>query len=158
MFLELKRIFNGNDSTIGLLSVNDNPFCFVIEDEHRGEKVAGETRIPKGVYKIELRNEGGMTKRYAERFPDIHKGMLWLRNVPGFEWIYIHVGNTDDHSEGCLLVNYGSTIDPVNGGGIGSKSTQCYKDLYALIIEAMERGENVHIIVKDWPCWKNFWT
>ena len=35
----------------------------------------------------------------------MHKGMLpWVQDVPGFEYILIHTGNTDEHTSGCLLV------------------------------------------------------
>jgi hypothetical protein len=44
-----------------------------------------------------------MNEKYKGKFTE-HRGMLWLQNVPGFEWIYIHVGNTDDQTSGCILV------------------------------------------------------
>lgn len=75
---------------------------YAIEDEPREEKVAGETRIPAGRYEVKLRTEGGMHARYKRRFGHKHVGMLHLQNVPGFEWIYIHPGNTDDDTEGCI--------------------------------------------------------
>jgi len=148
MIIELNRAFSGNDSTIGVLSVNGEPFCFTVEDEGRESKVTGETRIPAGSYPITLRNEGGMTKRYAEKFPDMHQGMIWLRDVPGFTWVYIHIGNTDDHSEGCILVNYNAYLEGERGGR-GGNSTKCYADLYAMIVKEMNMGNPVQIIVKD---------
>lgn len=148
MLLEIKRAFLGRDSILGILSVDGKPFCFTVEDELRKEKIAGETCIPEGCYEIKLRNEGGMTKRYGEKF-DFHKGMLWLQDVPNFEWVYIHIGNTDKHSEGCILVNYNGMIDTEFGGGTGGFSTQCYTDLYKMIIADMEKGNKVHIVVKN---------
>ena len=38
------------------------------------------------------------------KYGDMHKGMLWVRDIPGFEYILIHTGNTDEHTSGCLLV------------------------------------------------------
>ena len=91
MELRLLRYGHGEDSTGGLLFVDGIHFGYTCEDESRLVKISGETRIPPGRYEIKLRNEGGMTKRYARRFA-FHKGMLHLQEVPGFKWVYIHVG------------------------------------------------------------------
>lgn len=147
MILEVDRFKHGSDSSLGIFKVNGIFECFVCEDEHRDKKVHGETRIPEGCYLIKLRNEGGMTKRYASKFPNDHKGMLHLQNVPNFEYVYIHIGNTDDDSLGCLLVGKGavSTLD----GGTVSNSTGAYIDLYRKIVDAMDSGETVQIIIKN---------
>ena len=76
--------------------------CFTLEDQRRlGEKVAGETSIPLGTYEIKLRTEGGMHEKYLRQFMELpHQGMLHLQNVPDFEWVYLHIGNTDDDTLG----------------------------------------------------------
>lgn len=146
MILTLERFQHGHDATLGLLRVNGIFECFTVEDEHREEKVDGETRIPAGVYPITLRNEGGMTQRYAEKFP-FHRGMLWLRDVPNFKYVYIHIGNTDDNTSGCILVNQGAM--KVGDGGYGMSSTPAYTALYEKIIKAMDSGETVYIVIED---------
>ena len=146
MKLELMRYTGDTDSTGGILMVNGKFHCFTCEDEHRDVKVAGETRIPNGTYKITLRNEGGMTKRYAARFgSDFHRGMLWLRDVLDFKWVYIHPGNTDDDTNGCILVGYSG--NRTNKENTVSRSTAAYKDLYKMILDAMDKGEEVTISV-----------
>lgn len=147
MELKLLRYSSDSESTGGLLFVDDRFFCFVCEDEYRQEKVSGETRIPAGNYVIKLRNEGGMTKRYLAKFPGLHRGMLWLQNVPGFEWIYIHIGNTAEHTEGCLLVGYGASRD--RSENKITNSTSAYKDLYGMVVFAMDRGEDVEIEIRE---------
>ena len=144
MEILLERYGNGDDSTGGLLSVNGEHFCYTCEDEGREVKVQDETRIPPGRYEIKLRDAGGMNKRYKAKYK-FHRGMLHLQNVPGFEWIYIHVGNTDDHTSGCILVGYSATIS-VREYTVGS-SVAAYSDLYKLISEAIEKGERIHIEV-----------
>lgn len=116
-----------------------------LEDERRAVKVAGETRIPAGTYEIKLRSEGGLTKKYAEKFADIHQGMLWLQDVPNFKWIYIHVGNDDDDTEGCILV--GQTCDFIRG--FAGRSKAAYRDVYKLIVGALNSGEQVFIEIQD---------
>ena len=107
MHLLLNRQRNTTNSTGGTLSVDGEISYFTCEDEYREVKVPGKTRIPEGTYKVLLRDEGGMTKRYAEKLA-WHKGMLHLQDVEGFEWVYIHIGNTDDHTSGCILVGLGA--------------------------------------------------
>ena len=145
MNLELSRIKSDNDSTLGILKINGIVFCGVVEDEYRTKKIFGETRIPSGTYEIKLRNEGGMTKKYASHFPDFHRGMLWLQNVPNFDYVYIHIGNKEDDTAGCLLVNYGLNFLTMTG----HKSTEAYIFLYKMIIEAFDKGEKVFIKIID---------
>ena len=150
MILELNRMGSGKDSTIGALFLNGEHFGFVVEDELRIEKVAGETRIPAGTYDIDLRREGGMLTRYKKMFRDMdHPGMIELQNVPNFKYIYIHIGNFESNSEGCLLVNDSATVDRKNGGGYGGGSRNCYKALYPLILEELSEGNSVQIIIND---------
>ena len=115
--------------------------CFTLEDEFRTQKVSGETRIPAGEYQITLRREGGHHDRYGQRFPLIHRGMLWVRDVPGFKYILIHIGNTEGDTAGCLLV--GMLVD-LRTGVLGA-SKDAYQQIYPLVAAAIERGEEVNI-------------
>jgi len=149
MELKLSRICSRPDWTAGYLLRTDLPkpefLCATLEDEHRDVKVKHETRIPAGRYEILLRREGRLTQKYKKKFPDIHNGMLWLQGVPGFEWIYIHIGNTDDDSSGCILV--GQTLDFVKG--FCGKSVAAYMDIYPLIERELSAGNQVFITVED---------
>jgi len=147
MELLLKRIGGDNDTTIGALYIGEGVsgylFSFTIEDERRFNKVAGETRIPAGRYKIEYNRVGGMNAKYS-KYP-WHKGMLELQGVPDFECIYIHPGNDDDDTEGCILPNYKADTENMRG----ENSFECYKDLYLLVNEAMKDDEDVYITIED---------
>lgn len=147
MIITLNRLSSGKDSTIGVLRT-ESFTCFTCEDEYRAVKVQGETRIPSGTYEIKLRNEGAMNQKYKNQYPE-HKGMLWLQNVPGFDYIYIHTGNTDDHTEGCILVGFGGEIDAGSGGGYVNRSAEAYRKLYSLITPKIAMGEMVRITVND---------
>lgn len=150
MKLKVLRLGDNGDTTIGAFYVNGIFKCFTIEDEERAVKVSGETRIPEGTYDVALRSEGGFHNRYASKFPDIHKGMLCIYNAPDwkivtpsmeFQYILIHLGNSDEHTNGCLLLNYAA-----NGKGfIGSVSKDAYVDIYPEIAAACESGERVTI-------------
>lgn len=148
MKLRVVRYCSSDDFTLGmLLDETDGKhfLCYTLEDEHREEKVMHETRIPAGTYNITLRTVGGFHGRYTKKYGDMHKGMLWVRDVPGFEYILIHTGNTDEHTSGCLIV--GNSSD--RKGFIGS-SVDAYKRIYPAIAEALERGEEVTITYEDY--------
>ena len=146
-----RRISSGEESTLGaLFNVTGEPKfqCYVLEDQHNEPKIPGETRIPPGRYRIQFRNEGGMIKRYMRRFP-WHRGMLWLQDVPGFEWVYIHVGNKDDDTDGCLLVGDGQISNVIERGQV-TTSVAAYRRLYEEISAELDAGEEVWITVSDY--------
>lgn len=95
MKLELKRLYFKDTYTIGKLYVNGYYLCDTLEDKHRpdGEKVYGETCIPVGTYQVII----NMSNRFKKLMP-------LLLNVPGFEGIRIHSGNTSADTSGCILV------------------------------------------------------
>ena len=147
MKLEVLRFNSQEDFTSGLLfDVTDGRkfLAYTLEDEYREEKVKGETRIPAGTYKITLRTTGGFHARYTKKYGSMHKGMLWVRDVPNFEYILIHTGNTDEHTAGCLLVG-----DTQKDGFTGA-STSAYKRIYPPIAEALESGDEVTITYIDY--------
>ena len=137
MLITVNRFTSDNDSTLSTISIDGVFECFGLEDEHRIDKVPAETRIPRGVYTIALRTTGGFHSRYSARFPDLHQGMLQLMDVDGFTNILIHVGNTDEDTEGCLLT--GCNANTSQSLSIGS-STKAYKRLYGRVIDAAKAG------------------
>lgn len=143
MYIQAVRLQDDSASTIGTLHVNGTFECFTLEDTFREVKIDGETRIPSGSYEIKLRTEGGMNGRYSKKYGSDHKGMLWLQDVPGFEWVYIHVGNFAKDTEGCLLV--GTSCDSDKGNQSIGASVDAYKKLYAKVATAIESGEEVTI-------------
>lgn len=145
-----RRISSGVEATLGtLFDVTNDPefICYMLEDQHNEPKVPGETRIPSGRYEIKLRTEGGMHQRYGRRFSSFHRGMLWLQDVPDFEWVYIHTGNNDDHSEGCLLVGDGQISNVIERGQV-TNSVAAYLRLYEKIQSALV-GHTVYLTIED---------
>ena len=143
MKLLLDRFASLAESTIGALSVDGRFVCFTLEDQAQPIKVAGETRIPAGTYKLALRTVGPTHEKYAKKFTD-HRGMLILNGVPDFEYVLIHIGNTDRDSAGCILVGDGALAH-----GELSLSTQAYRRLYGVVSNAILAGEPVSIEVRD---------
>lgn len=149
MELVLSRYAHGDDSTLGLLFLDGEWACYTLEDEYRTRKVYGETRIPAGRYKVILRVEGGFHNRYSRKFPDMHRGMLWVKDVPGFEYILVHIGNRDDDTAGCLLVGDQANNNRIDDGFV-AHSTQAYRRIYPRIAAACELDQRgVWITVED---------
>jgi hypothetical protein len=141
MKLQVLRFSSESDSTNGLLfDVTEGVkfLAYTLEDEKRDEKVMSETRIPAGTYKVKLRTEGGHHNKYSSRYGSMHKGMLWLQDVPNFKWILIHCGNTDEHTAGCLLVGDSQENNQIKENGFIGSSSNAYKRIYPSIAEAIE--------------------
>jgi len=81
--------------TIGNMYINADRFCYTLEDRVRDEKIYGETAIPEGRYKL--------VYDYSDHFG---KTMPHVLNVPGYEGIRIHSGNTDKDTLGCILIGF----------------------------------------------------
>lgn len=93
MELLLKRLHKTSNSTIGELYVNGVFECYTLEDVERAVKIKNETAIAKGKYKVVI--------TYSNRFK---RDLPLLLNVPNFEGVRIHSGNTNHDTEGCILV------------------------------------------------------
>lgn len=143
MNLELKRIFKGKDYTIGRLFINGKYFCDTLEDPVRqldsaDDKIYSKTAIPAGKYKISM---SIVSPKYS-----IRKSYNWcggrlprLLDVPFFEGILIHSGNTPDHTAGCILVGE----NKIKGQVINSMNT--LKNLWVKLNVADEVGEEIWI-------------
>jgi len=146
MKLDVIRHQFGSDATNGMLFIDGVFECYTLEDEYRDVKVMHETCIPEGEYEIKFRTVGGFDTKYKARYgTDWHKGMLWLQDVPEFEYILIHTGNTDEHTAGCILV--GETQQDIDKGkdGFVGGSGDAYKKLYPKVKDAILNGEKVTI-------------
>src|SRR5690606_4267962 len=99
------RMYRRPDYTIGSLFINGNYFCDTLEDTDRdhnkdgdlndpGEgKIYGRTAIPYGEYRV-----------IVDKSPKFGRRLPRLLNVPHFDGILIHRGNTHHDTAGCILV------------------------------------------------------
>ena len=153
MELEVLRFSSQTDSTSGLLfeltDIGKKFLCYTLEDERRALKVRGETRVPAGTYKIKLRKEGGFNAKYTKKYGGFHRGMLHICDVPNFEYILIHTGNTDEHTAGCLLVGDSQENNVIIKDGFIGKSGNAYKRIYPAIAKAIELNQEVTITYID---------
>lgn len=143
----MERDVRAEDYTEGRLSFDGEPICDTIEDRDRDEnlngvfdedeeKVYGETAIPNGRYRVTLDYSPKFSPRYGgRRIPFVH-------DVPGFEGIRIHTGNTAADSLGCIIVGVRSE----DGVVVKSKATFLNKVLPPLEA-ADEREEEIWLTV-----------
>lgn len=148
MQLSVLRYSVNEESTLGLLFIDGVFACYTLEDEPRKAKIKGETRIPEGTYKVELRIIGTHHQKYLKKYPYMHLGMLHITGVPNFTNILIHIGNTDDDTDGCLLVG-DSAISNVKQVGRINSSTIAYEKIYPKIAARLHNGEDVYITYHD---------
>ena len=143
MRLKTIRIYTGKQYTISRMYIDDVYFCDVLEPPDRGlssamtyyeimsRKVKGHTAIPRGTYFIDMKTVSPRfrnrkwAKPYGGRVPR-------LQGVRGFEGVLIHVGNTVEQTDGCLLVGK----NKVKGKVLDSTAT--YKELFERLDAAQE--------------------
>jgi hypothetical protein len=139
MTLKVIRIKQGKESTLSEIYLDGEFVCYGVEDAVRKTKIKGSTAIPAGRYPLGLNRYGAMNARYSRKFPDLHRGMIEILGIPGFSYVYIHIGNHIGDTSGCLLV--GMKMQLVDGDYEVSKSAKAYKRLYAMLVEAMVEQE-----------------
>lgn len=114
MEILVKREYKKKDYTIGKIYIDGEYFCDTLEDTDRGLKQDmslselkelkeyGRTAIPTGRYPIAY--------TYSNRFK---KHLPLLLQVPAFEGVRIHSGNTHNDTEGCILVGKNRAVGKV---------------------------------------------
>ena len=141
MELLLSRLKFYDTHTTGQLYVNGEFFCFTLEDIIREVdnksisewKIKNETAIPQGRYKVTLEMSG----RFG---PDT----LTVNQVPGFQYIRMHSGNTDKDTEGCIILGY--KLTPLGIIQFGTTRPAVF-DLKGKVRQAL-RTEEVWITIK----------
>lgn len=134
MELKLRRIAKRPTYTIGNLYNGDHLLCNTLEDTWRDlnkvKKVKGKTAIPEGRYRIIM--------AYSQRFG---REMPLLCDVPQFVGILIHAGNTDEDTEGCILVGENKVVGKVVNSRYHAQIVS------EMINDAIDNGEKVYITI-----------
>ena len=136
VLLELVRIAHNDVSTLGFLKIDGTFVGFTLEDPPQPEKIPGRTRIPAGKYELEY--------RFSQKWQE---SKIYLRDVPNFQGIAIHPGNTALDTEGCLLVGRDAFWEDDSSFTIG-KSRPAIKRLYDIVVPAIQTT-GAEIVIKD---------
>lgn len=134
MELKLQRDSCGASCTLGTLYVDDAFECYTVEDVVRapGEKIHGETAIPAGTYRVIINRSA----RFKRDLP-------LLVDVPMFEGVRIHPGNTAEDTEGCILPGMVRSSTGVQ------RSREAFDALFQKMREAAVRGEKITIEISN---------
>jgi len=141
MKLLLEREPSHLTCTIGSLYVNDEFECFTLEDVVREIpgvpverwKIKGKTAIPAGTYKLGVT----FSQRFQRMLPILH-------DVPGFDGVRIHTGNTDADTEGCILV--GTQLAEAESI---TYSRAAFNALYPKLVDALGAGEELTLEIRN---------
>lgn len=121
-------------ATIGSLFVNGMWECFTLEDKIRDVKIYGETCIPEGTYQVVV----DMSARFRRLMPHI-------LNVPHFDGIRIHSGNTDADTAGCILLGRIHR----KGEDLIGESRLAYDAFFKKLQDALAVGESCEITIES---------
>lgn len=142
MQIQVNRAASVGGATVGKLLIDGVFVCRTLEDEVRERpgvpveawKIKGVTAIPSGAYRVALQD--------SPRFgPDT----LTILDVPGFSSIRMHAGNTQEDTEGCLLLGLMATQTALVGG----TSRPAVDLVKSRVRAAIARGEDVHISIQN---------
>lgn len=147
--LTLKRIAKRPTYTIGRLYVDGKYFCDTLEDTDRGlqqslpecvnkaKKVKGRTAIPTGRYRVTLDVKSQKYSKVA--FYNFCNGYVpRLLNVPAYDGVLIHVGNSERDTEGCILVGENKAVGKV----LNSRET------FLRLYDVLNKNKNKYIYIK----------
>lgn len=136
MKLRVERLWRKAAYTVGRLYVDGKLYCNTLEDVVRDlekeAKVPGKTAIPAGTYKVIF----NWSPKFGRNLPR-------LLNVPHFDGILIHPGNTADDSAGCILVGKNTEV------GRLTESRYTSDKLNVLIEDAQRHGEEIIIEIVE---------
>lgn len=150
----LQRFSDNRESTLGIMvqimATGKTLFQgYTLEDQFNEVKISKETRIPAGKYQIIInRAETPKTLAYRQRY-NWFKFHLQLANVPGFQGIYLHIGNTDKDTEGCILLADTAGNNVIGDHGI-SNSTAAFMRFYNDLYDHLDaKGNDAWITIHD---------
>lgn len=154
MEIVLNRIAKKSTYTIGKLYIDNKYVCDTIEDRDRGLnnkmssdevrkiKVQHLTAIPTGTYEVTLKVKSPKYSKKPYFVNYCNAFMPRLLNVPGFEGILMHTGNTASDSSGCIILGRNTVVGKV------TNSVSTFETVYPMLKKASDAGEKITITIK----------
>lgn len=155
MKILIDRKWKKEDYTIGKLYVDGVFFSNTLEDRDRGltstmsieeikkKKKAGDTAIPTGTYNVRMDIPSPRFSKSNWYIKNCNGAkMPRLKDVPGYDGVLVHCGNTAKDTEGCILVGKNDVK------GMVTKSKDYFLKLYNIMYTAYKKGENIEITIK----------
>lgn len=133
--LFLQRKLPIETCTHGDLFVNGKHECVTLEDVVRDKKIYARTAIPHGTYDV-----------IVTRSPRFNRLLPILIDVPGFEGVRIHTGNSSEDTAGCVLVGM---FRPSEERDWISNSRIAFNSLFQKITLSLDHGEDVKLTIRN---------
>lgn len=130
MLLKLERFAYRSNYVIGRLYIGNLFFCHTLEPQ-LGAVGSSKGCIPAGVYKMAM-----------SWSPKFQKMLPILFDVPNFEGIRIHQGNTYKDTQGCILLGDNTSV------GFVSNSAARVNEFIRLFQKNKLQMDMIHIINK----------
>ena len=128
--LELIRLEESEEGTIGVLKIDKQVFCVTMEPPDRLNE-RNRSSIPTGQYEIKRHQ----SPKYGETFQ--------VMDVTGRDNVLFHAGNTVDHTKGCILV--AEHVGKLRGDRAVLNSGNTFRRFMA----ALENEEVCHLTISD---------
>lgn len=125
---------------------------YALEDQYQEEKIPGRTRIPEGLYELDVRPDSPKFAHYYDRW-SWFRGMPWFRDIEGdeegfeamdFTWVYYHPGSTHRDSAGCPLtadeyeLTTGDDFRVKPGSSVPAFERLCREFVYPIVLDGSD--------------------
>lgn len=156
LHLTVDRKWKKSAYTIGRLYIDGVYFCDTLEPRDRGlkqtdslavirrNKIPSQTAIPTGTYQLTLGVQSAKysAAKYAKQYGFCRGYLPRVLNVPGFDGVLIHIGNSKEDTAACLLVGKNKQVGRV------LESTATFLRLYPILDAARKAGKMIWITYK----------
>jgi len=127
--LELIRLEETGQGTIGVLKINKIVFCFTLEPPDN-ENLSNVSNIPAQQYNV--------SPYSSIKYPDVYI----VDDVPNRSKILFHSGNIVDHTAGCILL--GESLGKLQGNRAILNSGKTFDKFKAIL-----QNEGHHLTVSE---------
>tara|TARA_R110000850_G_scaffold105168_1_gene216062 strand:- start:189 stop:944 length:756 start_codon:yes stop_codon:yes gene_type:complete len=146
--LNLIRSSDDGVTTIGMLYLNEEFFCYTLEDSGIDESSRAAVQIPAGNYGVELDHQpNSFAERFEQLYPDWYTAPLKFTGVNKFTSVWIQ--NEVDELPGQASIVVTNDLQVSDADAFLKSSRDTFKTLYVRLRSALEQGTKVRVIVKS---------
>jgi hypothetical protein len=145
--LYLNRFHANENVTIGILEMDNNKNSYFTLEPSLFDKPNQKSKlIPENIYTIDFKKElTPLTVKYRKKY-DFFKWHLQILNIPNRDNIYLHIGNFEKDTDGCILLNKTLNSFSLNRA---FDSLEAYKDFYLKCKNILESGKLLAIEIVE---------